>query len=120
MHRSLWCARVFIHEEVDDAQGEEILVYIARELGIPWEELRPRLGADTYEWPFNLAVERLTKGYEGPDDETARMLDQLSPSRYGRGGAAPVEISEATTFKILEANVRPLVKQLERSQKPKR
>lgn len=58
MHRSLWCARFFTHDEVSKEKSLMMMAFIASELAIPWEQLA-HLGANTSQWLDKLMIETL-------------------------------------------------------------
>ncbi|MCA9711848.1 MAG: hypothetical protein KDK70_38785, partial [Myxococcales bacterium] len=58
-HRDLWCARLFAHKDVPDKKCDMIQALVARDLAIPWENLVPSLGQETFKWPDRLMVKNL-------------------------------------------------------------
>ena len=104
-HKALWAISVFVHSSVGLEQREEILVRLAQRSGIRWERFHDAFGADTEEWPLELASRR-TAAELGVRDRFEELLETA------RATPARSRSDEKPTFSVLKRSVEAIAESL--------
>jgi HD superfamily phosphohydrolase len=91
-HKRLWGLWVFVRRDVDERKQEEVLAYLAGELGVCWEWMRDRFGRHSATWVDRLLLSR-DLGEEPNSVAVDHVLDDL-PAAQLRSGGDPRTVSE--------------------------
>lgn len=87
-HERLWAAYVFVHRSLKPEEERLVCAYLARRMGVRWEQQRHLLGDRPDQWPLRMAIaDVFDVDYEsGVDRELDRHEGELSKIAARKSG----------------------------------